>query len=391
MDWTIFGWAGIQLEIPTAWELSGLSGDQKTGYLRLDDGEMPRLELKWAHTRRKKPDLHATLDEYFKLIRKTYKRKGTELSFRRNVNLIKEEGFFEGRNLLGFSWKGDIRANGLIFHVGKRITIVQVMGRLKENWRPTVLRIFQSIVDCSEAPQTLWSAYGLKLGVPKEYKLERQKLLSGYLLFVFVAKPVRFKSALRLAKLVRDRVQKKTGDLTDYTDYDQDSTDYTDYHDKDDLSYLGNQINHINHWSSFLSGKSDKSVVDFTSRDVGRLSVERYGPAEMMLDDYKDTPNPLETWFRAKYAKAIRGYGFEVTSHTDADDEHLILVGEQTRFYDGVPFSPVLILDKLSKRTAFVFHLWRCNHSNRIYVIQSIGSKDGGPTVQKVVESIKCH
>ena len=57
MDWTVFGWAGIQLEIPTTWELSGLSGDQKTGYLRLDDAEMPRLELKWAHTRRKKPCL----------------------------------------------------------------------------------------------------------------------------------------------------------------------------------------------------------------------------------------------------------------------------------------------------------------------------------------------
>ena len=132
MDWTVFGWAGIQLEIPTTWELSGLSGDQKTGYLRLDDAEMPRLELKWAHTRRKKPDLHATLDEYFKLIRKTYK-KGGELSFRRNVNFIKDPEFFEGRTVLGFSWKGSIRANGLIFHAGKRITIVQVMGRLKEN------------------------------------------------------------------------------------------------------------------------------------------------------------------------------------------------------------------------------------------------------------------
>ena len=346
MDWTFFGWAGIQLEIPTAWELSGLSGDQKTGYLRLDDGDMPRLELKWAHTRRKKPDLHATLDEYFKLIRKTYKRRGSELSFRRNVDLVKEEGFFEGRTVLGFSWKGDIRANGLIFHAGKRITIVQVMGRLKENWRPTVLRVFQSIVDRSEASQTLWSAYGLKLGVPKEYKLERQKLLSGYLLFVFVAKRVRFRSVIRLAKLVHDRIRKTN-------------------------NFGGN--------------------TDSTPPDVGRLSVERYGPAEMMLGDYKDAPNPLEAWFRAKYAKAIRGYGFEVTSHIDADDERLTLVGEQTRFYDGVPFSPVLILDKLSKRTAFVFHIWWCHRSNRIYVIQSIGSDNGAPTVQKVAESIECH
>jgi hypothetical protein len=307
---------------------------------------MPRLELKWAHTRRKKPDLHATLDEYFKLIRKTYKKRGSELSFRRNVDLVKEEGFFEGRTVLGFSWKGDIRANGLIFHVGKRVTIVQVMGRLKENWRPTVLRIFQSIVDRSGASQTLWSAYGLKLGVPKEYKLERQKLLSGYLLFAFAAKPVRFQSTVQLAKLVGDRIRKTNG--------------------------------------------SDGNM-GFIRPDKGRLSVERYGPAEVMLGDYKNDPNPLEAWFRAKYAKAIRGYGFQVTSHTDAEDERLTLIGEQTRLYDGVPFSPVLVLDKLSKRTALVFHLWRCNHSNRIYVIQSIGSNNAYPIVQKVAESIECH
>lgn len=348
MEWTVFGWAGIELEIPTTWELSGLSGDQKTGYLRLDDAEMPRLELKWAHTRRKKPDLHTTLDEYFKLIRKTYK-KGTELSFRRNVNLIKEDEFFKGRTVLGFSWKGNIRANGLIFHTGKRITIVQVMGRLKENWRPTVLRVFESIADHGDAPLTLWSAYGLKLGVPKEYKLERQKLLSGYLLFAFVAKPVRFQSAVRLAKLASNRLQ-NNGAVAD------------------------------------RRGEVPSSVPD-----KGRLSVERYGPAEVMLSDYKDAPNPLEAWFRAKYAKAIRGYGFEVTADTNTEDERLTLIGQQTRLYDGVPLSPVLVLDKLSKRTTLVFHLWRCNQSNRIYVIQSIGSTDGPSIVQQVAESIECH
>ena len=357
MEWTVFGWAGIELEIPTTWELSGLSGDQKTGYLRLDDPEMPRLELKWAHTRRKKPDLHATLDEYFKLIRKTYK-KGTELSFRRNVNFIKEEEFFEGRTVLGFSWKGSIRASGLIFHTGKRITIVQVMGRLKENWRPTVLRVFESITDRGDAPLTLWSAYGLKLGVPKEYKLERQKLLSGYLLFAFVAKPVRFQSAVRLAKLASNRLR-NNGSLEDQ--------------DRRSGRTLGKH--------------PSKNPVP----DKGSLSVERYGPAEVMLNDYQNDPNPLEAWFRAKYAKAIRGYGFEVTSDTDSADERLTLIGEQTRLYDGVPFSPVLMLDKLSKRTALVFHLWRCNQSNRIYVIQSVGSTDARSTVQKVAESIKCH
>lgn len=346
MEWTVFGWAGIQCEVPATWEISGLSGDQKTGYLRLDDAEMPRLELKWAQTRRKKPDLHSTLDDYFKLIRKTYK-KNTELSFRRNVNLIKEETFFEGRTVLGFSWKGSIRANGLIFHAGKRITIVQVMGRLKENWRPTVLRIFESIVDHGEAPITLWSAYGLKLGVPQVYKLERQKLLSGYLLFAFVAKPDRFQGAIKLAKQASNRLQRNGSPRED------------------------------------SSGPS--------SSDKGRLSIERYGPAEVMLNDYKNETRPLEAWFRAKYAKAIRGYGFEVTATVRSEDECLTLVGEQTRLYDGVPLTPVLMLDKVSKRTTLVFHIWHCHQSNRIYVIQSIGSTDALGTVQQVAESIDCH
>ena len=101
MDWNLFGWAGIQLEIPTTWEISGISGDEKNGYLRLDDAEMPRLELKWAKTRKKKPDLHKTLDEYFKLVRKNYKRGGN-VSFRRNVDLIKDEDFLKDHTVLGF-------------------------------------------------------------------------------------------------------------------------------------------------------------------------------------------------------------------------------------------------------------------------------------------------
>ena len=181
MDWTLFGWAGIQIEIPTTWEISGISGDEKNGYLRLDDPEMPRLELKWAKTRKKKPDLHKTLDEYFKLVRKNYKRGGN-VSFRRNVDLIKDEDFLKDSTFLGFSWKGGIRANGLIVHSpdAKRITIVQVMGRLKENWRPTVLRIFQSISDQGDPQHTVWSAYGLKLAVPKAETSQRISVVYIY-------------------------------------------------------------------------------------------------------------------------------------------------------------------------------------------------------------------
>ena len=315
MDWTLFGWAGIQLEIPTTWELSGISGDEKNGYLRLDDADMPRLELKWAKSRKKKPDLHKTLDEYFKLVRKNYKRGGN-VSFRRNVELIKDEDFLKDCTVLGFSWKGGIRANGLIIHNpdAKRITIVQVMGRIKENWRPIVLRVFQSISDQVDAKHKVWSAYGLRLAVPSAYKLEKQKLLSGYLLF------------------------------------------------------------------TFNRGKYRK------------ISVERYGPAEVLLNEFSSEDNQLETWFRSRYAKAIRGYGFEVTPQNEHGDERINFVGQQTRLYDSVPFSPVLLVDKILKRTRLTFYTWHCHHTNRIYVVQSIGRQEVSEKLaQEVAESIHCH
>ncbi len=315
MDWTLFGWAGIQIELPTSWEISGINGDEKNGYLRLDDDEMPRLELKWAKSRKKKPDLHKTLDEYFKLVRKNYKRGGN-VSFRRNVDLIKDEDFLEDCTVLGFSWKGSIRANGLIIHnpETKRITIVQIMGRLKENWRPTVLRIIRSISDRGDPELTVWSAYGLRLAVPNNYKLERQKLLSGYLLFAFT----------------RGRKRK--------------------------------------------------------------ISVERYGPAEVLLNEFDSEENQLETWFRRRYAKAIRGYGFEVTPHNENGDERITFVGQETRLYDNVPLSPVLIFDKIFKRMRLVFYMWRCHHTNRIYVVQAIGRSDTSEELaQEVAESIHCH
>ncbi len=315
MDWTLFGWAGIQIELPTSWEISGINGDEKNGYLRLDDDEMPRLELKWTKSRKKKPDLHKTLDEYFKLVRKNYKR-GVNVSFRRNVNPIKDEDYLKKCTVLGFSWKGSIRANGLIIHnpKTKRITIIQVMGHLKENWRPTVLRIFKSISDQGDPDLTVWSAYGLRLAVPKTYKLERQKLLSGYLLF------------------------------------------------------------------AFTRGRNRK------------ISVERYGPAEVLLNEYSAEENQLETWFRARYAKAIRGYGFEVTPYTENEDERITFVGQQTRLYDNVPLSPVLIFDKILIRTRLVFHIWHCHTMNRIYVVQAIGRSDASEELaQEVAESIHCH
>ena len=99
----------------------------------------------------------------------------------------------------------------------------------------------------------------------------------------------------------------------------------------------------------------------------------------------------LESWFRLKYAKAIRGYGFEITARSHEGDEQLRLIGEQTRVTDRIPLAPVLAVDKVMRRQVFAAYLWRCHHSNRIYVVQAIAKRDAPKIGQDVAGSIKCH
>jgi len=317
MKWMKFGWAGIVAELPEEWEISGLSGDQNEGYLRLEDEFMPRLELKWsvAKSKRRNPDLHAVLDDYFKIIRKTYKKTKQDLQIKRNVNLIKDDAFFDGYDLVFFTWKGEIQANGLIFFcpATRRITLIQVMGKPQQNIRAITEEIFTSVQIEPDDQKLLWTAYNLHVEVPKDYRLDKHQLLSGYLLFSFV------------------------------------------------------------------------NPGSFTDRKR-RLSIERYGLADVLLKD-----QTLEDWFRTKYKKAIRGFGFQIESMDQDGVEHLILSGEETRVTDNIPIRSVQLANQIRKRKCFVAHIRHCYESNRIYVIQVVSKTDAVETAKLVADSIAMH
>jgi hypothetical protein len=80
-----------------------------------------------------------------------------------------------------------------------------------------------------------------------------------------------------------------------------------------------------------------------------------------------------------------------MTLTTDDGDERFVLMGEETRFTDHIPFTPVLAVDKVLRRKTFAVRLWRCHKSNRIYVVQSIAKRDAVKTAEIVAKSIQCH
>ncbi len=188
MDFVKFGWQGITMEIPSNWEISALSGDYDNGYIRMDDENSPRMELKWSKLREKKPDLQKILDEYFKGMRKRLGENADGLKIKRNIELIKNEDFFKDRDVVFYNWKTNVRANGAIWFCRecKRIVVIQIMGYLKESMLSDTIRIFESVRDHPEGQTNLWSAYQLSVEVPRRYQLERRKLMSGYLSFSFI-------------------------------------------------------------------------------------------------------------------------------------------------------------------------------------------------------------
>ena len=176
------------MELPSDWEFGGLSGDYDDGYIRMDDEDMPRMELKWSKSKDKNPDLHKILDAYFKSMKKRLGDNASGLRIKRNINLVKNEGFFENRDAVFYNWKSNVRANGAIWYCKecKRIIVAQIMGHLKESMLPLTLRILESIHDHPTGHTNLWSAYRLTAAVPRRYHLEKRKLMSGYLMLSFV-------------------------------------------------------------------------------------------------------------------------------------------------------------------------------------------------------------
>lgn len=188
MEFVKFGWQGITMELPSNWEFGALSGDYDNGYIRMDDENVPRMELKWTKSKEKKPDLQKILDEYFKGMRKRLGANADSLKIKRNIDLVKNESFFENRDVVFYNWKTNVRANGAVWFCKecKRIVVIQIMGYIKENILSDTLRIFESVRDHPDGHNIFWSAYQLSMEVPRRYQLDKRKLMSGYLLFSFI-------------------------------------------------------------------------------------------------------------------------------------------------------------------------------------------------------------
>jgi len=75
----------------------------------------------------------------------------------------------------------------------------------------------------------------------------------------------------------------------------------------------------------------------------------------------------------------------------EGTDHRIKMLGQEKRFIDKVPLSPVFAIDKILRRKQIAAFLWHCRESNRIFVVMAISKRGADELVSEVASSIQCH
>lgn len=196
--WRVFAWRGIQLDVPAAWELNAAEGDDVKGYCRLDDGNMARLEVRWAPAG--DGPVSGIVDRFIK----TLTKKGGELDLVRGKVRID----IPGAETESFGWFGDaITVTGLAVRCDcGRASLIRLFHPRAETFRRTAQRILGSFRDHAREGLVPWSVLDFRFAVPQGYVLSQHSLQAGRSEFDFVQGPAAARALrLGLAELVLER------------------------------------------------------------------------------------------------------------------------------------------------------------------------------------------
>lgn len=207
---TLVGWQGMRCVLPPDWNLAGFSMDRDSGYLRVDSPGTGSItvQVRWLNVAKPQdktgytllaplfrrvlrrpepvvtaPDLRSNLEKLLKETAKQAKKAKSE--FKSDIKPEKTEGEEGERTAMNFSWSGEGRGQGKIWYcaICHRMVIAQVVGLAKETHAigSIVSQLLGTLQCHSSDGYDLWALYDLQVSIPEDFRLESQKLLSGYL------------------------------------------------------------------------------------------------------------------------------------------------------------------------------------------------------------------
>lgn len=195
-DWASFGWQGFFLRVPAEWNPGRISGDFRTGSVRLDDAEVVRMEVEW---REAQGDASASgiADRFVEGLTREVQRKKGRLEIKRRFDLGGDR-LPDGEQEVIF-WEADCRVHALVRRCASshRIVFIRIIGRLEEDLAGVARDIFLTVEDQAPEGTRRWALYDLTCGIPPGFDLETSALRSGHIQLRFT----RGQTALQVDRL----------------------------------------------------------------------------------------------------------------------------------------------------------------------------------------------
>ncbi len=190
--------------------------DRDSGYLRVDapGSSAVTVQIRWSDAKRsdsggpnvyslmapvfrrmlrrpeppvKPPNLKTNLEKMFQETAKQAKK--AKAGFESSIKPERREGLEDERTAMNFSWTGAGRGQGKIWYCEQchRVVIAQVVGPARDQGAIAAIasQLFASLQDHTRDGYDLWALYDLQVEIPTDFRLQEQKLLSGYLSLTF--------------------------------------------------------------------------------------------------------------------------------------------------------------------------------------------------------------
>ncbi len=183
ITWSHFGWQGVQFDVPADWNLAVVNGEYESGYLRLDDDDMVRLELKWEG-RRNRLSLDKVIENYLKQLEQKAKKAKLPFDIKRDQRFVA----LEGHDFECMTIKSDVASFTLASRCHKcgRVILARVLHKKGQAAKPIAKRIFSTLQDHPENEALVWQFYDFRFATPEGFALERSSLKTGCIeMFVY--------------------------------------------------------------------------------------------------------------------------------------------------------------------------------------------------------------
>ncbi len=188
MGFKLFGWQGLEFEIPEDWELGLEKGNYANGFIRLDDPMFARLGVNWQTVKEKKVKSPV---EFVKELKKTLKKKNKETRF-----LGETETKVCSHPSRYFRWKSIGEGYDLFWYCRetRRAFAAEFTFRPDEysQIRPAMDRMIETLRCHTDDRFRNWTLYGLNLQIPIGFKLTERGIYATRVHLFFSSKGASF-------------------------------------------------------------------------------------------------------------------------------------------------------------------------------------------------------